>query len=176
MMNAPAIFSQPRYDITPGVELTLLKPYEAAQVGVMFASIDPWARYPFTAAQLTSFFAQVEPGAPRFAIRVDGNLEGGLIVRTNWFRGPYIHMLALAPGVQGRAIGSAVMGFIEKEARRAGERNLWVAASDFNEGAVRFYTRHGFTHVAVLPDLVRDGRTEILLRKQLTAAAGKSIL
>jgi diamine N-acetyltransferase len=175
MTNAPASFSASHYDVSPGVTLTLLKPFEAGQVGVLFASIDPWARYPYTAAQLTKFFAENEPGAPRFAIRVDGALEGGLIVRTNWFRGPYIHMLALAPGVQGRAIGSAVMDFIEREARRTAERNVWVAASDFNEGALRFYARHGFTRVAAIPGLVRDERTEILLRKQLTGSAQPAI-
>ena len=170
--SAFSAFSAPRFDVTPHIALTVLKPFEAAQAGVLCASMDPWARYPVTAAQLTSFFAQIEPGAPRFAIRVDGVLEGAVAVRSAWLYGPYIQTFALARGVQGRGVGTAVMAFIEREARRVDARNLWVAASDFNDGAHRFYARLGFQRIAELDALVRDDRTEVLLRKRLDKTAG----
>ena len=39
--------------------------------------------------------------------------------------------------------------------------------SDFNVKARTFYERHGFVVVAPLPGLVREDRTELLMRKQL---------
>ena len=59
------------------------------------------------------------------------------------------------------------MAFMEREARAAEERNLWVAASEINDGAIRFYERHGFVRVAALDGLAYDDRVEFLLRKRL---------
>jgi diamine N-acetyltransferase len=161
-------FVNEHYQVTPTLALTVLRPYEAGQIGVMLASMEPWARYPVTAAELTAFFSAIETNAPRFAIRVDGVLEGAIAVRANWFCGPYIQTFALSRNLQGRGIGSAVMGFVENQAITAGDRNLWVAASDFNTGAQRFYERHGYARVAEIDGLLRDNRTEILMRKPLS--------
>ena len=165
--NPTPPFTASHYDAAPGIGLALLKPFEAAQIGVMLASMDPWARYPVSAAKLTAFFKATEPGSPRFAIRVDGQLEGALAVKANWFCGPYIQIFGLAPMSQGRGVGSAILAFIERQARAAGDRNLWVAASDFNARALAFYERSGFARVAAIDGLLQDGQTEILLRKPL---------
>jgi diamine N-acetyltransferase len=164
-------FEAPPYPLTQHLMLDRIGPGEAAILGSMFASIDPWKRYPVSAEQMTAFFAHDEPGAYRFAIRADGALAGAIAVRAPWLWGPYIQSFALKPGTQGQGFGSAVIGFVETEARRAAHRNLWVAASDFNVDAHRFYARHGFQPVGEIPDLVRDGRAEILLRKRLIADA-----
>ena len=160
-------FGNEHYQLTPAVALTVLRPYEAGQIGVMLASMDPWARYPVSAAELTSFFSAVEINAPRFAIRVAGVLEGAIAVKTNWFCGPYIQTFALSRNLQNQGIGSHIMAFVETQARTAGDRNLWVAASDFNTSAQRFYERHGYARVAEIDGLLRNNRTEILMRKPL---------
>lgn len=167
--SVPVAFAGTRYALSPHVELSVLAPFEAAQAGVICAGMDPWARYRATPSELAAFLSQSESGAPRFAIRVNGRLEGAIVLRTNWLAGPYIQMLALAPNVQGQGIGALVMGFVESQARMAGARNLWVAASDFNEGALRFYERHGFVRVAEIDALLRNDRNEVLLRKKLFA-------
>lgn len=166
-INPPPAFSASTYHLGPELALRPLTPDEAALVGGIAASIDPWARYPMTAEHLGSFFAQVEPGAPRFGIDVAGTLVGAVGVRAEWFGGPYIQMFVLSPQHQGRGVGSRVLTAIEAEARRAHNRNLWVAASDFNTDAQRFYERHGFVRVATVPALLRDDRDEILFRKRL---------
>ena len=71
------------------------------------------------------------------------------------------------PRFQRRGLGRTVLDWIEGEVRAIKERNLWVAASEINSDALRFYERHGFAQTARLDDLVYDGRTEILLRKRL---------
>jgi diamine N-acetyltransferase len=163
----PAPFEGGRYDIAPGVSLALIEPSQAVELGTMFASIDPWARYPVSADQLAKFFAADEAANPRFAILQDGALVGAICVRLNWFRGPYIQTFALAPSVQGHGIGTAAIAWVEREARAGGDRNLWVAASGFNTSAQRFYARHGFAPVATIDGLLQDGIDEILMRKRL---------
>lgn len=161
-------FLKAHYHVSPAIELTVLAPFEAGQAGVLCASMDPWARYRTTAAELTGFFSRPEPGAPRFAIRLNGQFEGVLVLKSNWLAGPYIQTLAIARLVQGRGAGSQILAWIDAEARAAGNRNVWVAASDFNASALRFYERHGFQKVADIPGLLRDDRDEVLLRKRLT--------
>jgi diamine N-acetyltransferase len=160
-------FSARTYDLGPDLALRSITPDEATAIGAMAATMDPWARYPITAEQLGAFFARVRPDAPRFGIQVAGTLEGAFAICTDWFAGPYIQTFALAPRCQGRGIGSRVLAFIEGEARRTHQRNLWVAASDFNINAHRFYERHGFAHIAAVPALLRDDRDEFLFRKRL---------
>ncbi len=41
-------------------------------------------------------------------------------------------------------IGSAVLRFLEAEARRLGYRSVWLETRWANEGAVAFYRKHGF--------------------------------
>jgi diamine N-acetyltransferase len=166
-MNNGSAFNARIYDLGTDLALRPLTPDEATSIGAMAAAMDPWARYPITADHLADFFARVEPGAPRFGIQVAGTLVGVIAVRTEWFAGPYIQTFVLSPNCQGRGVGSRVLAFIEAEARRTNQRNLWVAASDFNIDAHRFYERHGFSRAATVPALLRDDRDEILFRKRL---------
>lgn len=152
------------------VQLTLVSPDDAVALGTMVARMEPWLSYPgITHDTLTAFLAEVEQGAPRFAIRHQGEIGGTMTIRTKWFRGPYIHLLALTPALQGRGIGSTLIAFVEAQARASNQRNLWVAATETNTGAVRFYERHGFVRTAAIDGLVADGITELLLRKRLVS-------
>jgi len=141
---------------------------DADRLGAAFAGIDPWATYGYAAETLAKFLAIQEPGAQRIGFIAGGKAIGAAVVRPGWLRGPYLQFFALLPEAQGHGMGSAFLSYMESEARAARERNLWVAASQINDGAIRLYERHGFTRIADLEDLAWDGRTEILFRKRLT--------
>lgn len=161
--------------LADGGETIALRPLDPPLVPALaaaFAAIEPWSVYPYPVSALATYLAGARPDAPVFAITVAGTVAGAAGLRLDWLRGPYIQFLGLLDDARGGGIGSVILSWIEAEARRSGARNLWVAASDFNAGALRFYTRHGFRPVADLPGLVRDDRTEVLLRKRLTSAAG----
>lgn len=140
---------------------------EASRLGAAFAMMDPWARYPYPAQGLATYFATAEPGAPRLALMAGDRVAGVVGLRINWLRGPYLQFLGILPEFQRHGAGGLVLGWLEHEAHTAGERNLWVCASDFNASGIRFYQRHGFRRVADFEGLVRDGLTEVLLRKRL---------
>ena len=94
-------------------------------------------------------------------------MVGAAVIRPGWLRGPYLQFLGVVPGFQRRGLGGALLAWMEREARAAKERILWVAASEINTDAIRLYERHGFTQTAKLDDLAWDGRAEILMRKRL---------
>jgi len=139
----------------------------AETLGAAFAAMDPWAAYPYRASAIARYLAGGTADAPVFAIKASGHVAGAVGLRVDWLLGPYIQFLGVLSEHHGKGIGCLVMEWVEREARRLSARNVWVAASDFNSGALRFYERHGFSRVADLPGLVRDDRTEVLLRKRL---------
>lgn len=136
-----------------------------------FAAIDPWAAYPYPPSGLEAYFSADEPNAPRFLLTVGGDPAGAVGLRLNWLRGPHVQFLGVLPGFQDDGLGAAMLEWIE--AQSSGQRNLWLTVSDFNNRARAFYERHGFAAVAPLPGLVRDDRTELLMRKRLVATEAR---
>lgn len=71
-------------------------------------------------------------------------------------------------GYQGLGIGEKLMKFAIDRARDIGAPFIWLGAWEQNEGAMRFYQRHGFevfsSHDFVMGD---DVQTDLLLRKYL---------
>jgi GNAT superfamily N-acetyltransferase len=137
----------------------------AASLAGRMATMDPWRRLDYEAAALRRYLATDSPALGRHEITVEGESAGVVAVRSPWLRGPYLELLAVLPEHQGRGIGAAVLRWAEADAAPA--RNLWVMVSAFNDGARRFYARHGFAEIGAVPGLVREGFDEILLRKML---------
>jgi GNAT superfamily N-acetyltransferase len=168
-----APFSAETYEIAPvdaGRPPVRLGPLAASEVPALaqaLASLEPWVRYAYPASAMVTYLAATEPGAPRFAVRCGEELAGVAGLRLSWLRGPYIQLLALLAPFQRRGIGGAFLDWAEAETRKAGQRNLWIAASEINADAIRLYERRGFAAVAQLDDLVCEGFAEILMRKRL---------
>ena len=140
---------------------------DAGPLAEAVSALEPWRTYAYPADKLAGYLARHEPGAPRFVLHHEGKLAGGMGLRLNWMRGPYVQFLAVLPPFQCQGLGSALLAWVEAQAHAGGERNLWIAASEINAHARRLYERLGFREVAKLDDLVCDGRAEILYRKRL---------
>jgi ribosomal protein S18 acetylase RimI-like enzyme len=159
-------FMAERYELGAAT-IVRLPASDAVKLGTALAAIDPWATHGYPPSRLAAYLADDEPNAPRFALKAGDEIAGGIGLRLNWLRGPYLQFLGILPAFQRRRLGRLVLDWIEQEARADNVRNVWVCASDFNEGAIAFYERTGFVRVANLEDLVSDGRAEVLLRKRL---------
>jgi diamine N-acetyltransferase len=98
---------------------------------------------------------------------VGGEVAAVAGVRLNWLRGPYVQFLGVVPSYQKRKLGSAFLAWLAHEAKRHGEHNVWVLASNFNAGALRFYAANGFEKTGEIADLVATGTSEVLMRRRL---------
>jgi ribosomal protein S18 acetylase RimI-like enzyme len=151
-------------------------PERAARQGRWIAEIEPWQGMGFSAAALGRFLgraaragevlvAEADTGAGTSARRA---ITGVLVLQPNVLLGSFVALLAVRPRAAGRGVGSLLVA--EAEARTfAARRWLYVSADADNLPALRFYRKLGFRRVAVLPDMVRAGRKEILLRKAAPA-------
>ena len=145
---------------------------EAEIVAVRLPEMDPWLRLGYHIEALRRYLTRESPSLTRWAITRDGAVTGVVAVRFPWLRGPYLELLAVLPEAQGGGLGAAVLGWLQGEA--APEGNLWVMVSAFNEGARRFYRRHGFVEIARVPDLVCPGHDEVLMRWVPGAIGGRA--
>jgi diamine N-acetyltransferase len=158
------LFEPSRYDLGTGLGLCPL--YDAVVAAGELVSIDPWERLGFDQGALERYLTRLDPCLYRYTIEHNGRSSGLICIRYPWLRGPYIELFAVFPKAQRKGIGGAVIDWVDKLALGR-EKNLWVAVSSFNEAARRFYEGKGFRYLADIPDLVRAGEAEILMRKLL---------
>jgi GNAT superfamily N-acetyltransferase len=162
--SASPAFPAPPIELT-SARLVALAPASCPGVAAKIAAIAPWSTMNYPADALARFLAAPDTGVSRYLIEVEGAEAGAISVRFPWLKGPYLELLVLLPPFQRRGLGASLMAWFEREALKLGARNLWVCASSFNDGALRFYGLHGFKPAATLPGLVADGFDEVLLRK-----------
>jgi diamine N-acetyltransferase len=160
----PSPFSARAIDLA-SARLVPLDPTSCLTLAEAIVAIPPWSVMGYPAEAMARFLTSSADGAYRYLVESEGKPAGAVSVRHPWLKGPYLELLALLPAFQGRGIGAEIMRWFEQEGLRAEARNLWVCASGFNERALNFYRRHGFTQAASLHGLVADSYTEILLRK-----------
>lgn len=80
--------------------------------------------------------------------------------------GGYLKLVAVLPGAQGVGAGAALLEAFEAEVARE-SRHAFLLVSDFNDGAQRFYERHGYARVGAIPGLVLPDVAEVIYWKRL---------
>jgi ribosomal protein S18 acetylase RimI-like enzyme len=140
-------------------------PVVARRQAAWIAGIEPWRGLGYRAAPLGRYLARAARAGEVWVARAAGRDPLGIVVVTDGFLlGGFIALLAVAPEASGKGTGQLLVAHVEARvfARR---RWLFVSCDADNRGALRFYRRQGFARVGRLPDLVRAGRIEVLLRK-----------
>jgi GNAT superfamily N-acetyltransferase len=110
------------------------------------------------------------------AARGDGLLveeRDGRVRGLAWFQrsgslglGGYLRLLAVVAEATGEGIGAALLAAYEAEVARE-SRHAFLLVSDFNDGAQRFYERHGYARAGVLQGIVLQDVGEVLYWKRL---------
>jgi ribosomal protein S18 acetylase RimI-like enzyme len=98
-----------------------------------------------------------------------GKEIGGFLIFTPepvFARGGYLRAIGVSPVMQGQGIGRKLMAFAEmKTAQKA--QNLYLCVSSFNRPAQAFYKSLGYDRIGKIPDLILEGKSEYVYRKQL---------
>jgi ribosomal-protein-alanine N-acetyltransferase len=149
---------------------------DGASVVRLLAESDPWKRLGYGDTDWKRLFHDqgipAGQGREGYVAEMSGQIAGIALLRQRFLLGAYLELLAIAPDVRGRGVGSILLGHVE--ALVFGQaKNLFVCVSDFNAGARRFYARHGYQEIGPIPDLLITGSSELLLRKTLGPACGK---
>jgi len=140
-------------------------PAVAREQARWIVGIEPWKGLGYRAPALGRYLARLARAGDVFIARSRGRVPGGIVVATDGFLlGGFIALLAVRPDASGQGLGGRLVAHVEARvfARR---RWLFVSCDADNRAALRFYRRQGFARVGRLPDLVRAGRVELLLRK-----------
>ena len=140
-------------------------PAVARRQAEWIVGIEPWKGLGYRASALGRWLARLaQAGDVWVALTADGEPAGVIVASDGFLLGGFIALLAVRPGVSGQGLGTALVARVEALAF-ARRRWLFVSCDAGNRAALRFYRRQGFARVGRLPDLVRAGRVELLLRK-----------
>ncbi|MDQ2717060.1 MAG: GNAT family N-acetyltransferase [Chloroflexota bacterium] len=136
-----------REDERPTIQAVTLAAYEE------YAAVLPRPLWEGYRQQLLLTLDEEEP-VERIVAESEGSIVGsvllypsqaqaysGVEVGIGW---PEVRLLAVAPGVRGQGVGSALMDECERRARRAGATMLGLHTTDMMREAVRLYERRGF--------------------------------
>lgn len=130
------------------------------------ADIEPWKSLGYRTVPLGRYLARQARAGDVWVAWAGGRKKLlGVVVATDGFLlGGFIALLAVRPEASGQGLGQRLVAHAETRAF-ARRRWLFVSCDAANRAALRFYRRQGFTRVGRMPDLVRAGRVELLLRK-----------
>lgn len=150
------------------------RPAEARELGALARLVAEHAlfgRYGIEPASLErALAAGIGAGDLVLAAESDARLQGFAwwAPRGAFARSPYLRLLVVAHDAVGRGTGSALMDAFE-QAAFATAADAFALVTHDNAAALRFYRRRGYAEVGRLPDYVRPGITEVVLRKRRPA-------
>jgi len=165
MKRKKSAFPRKKFALT-GCTLLPVARADALPIARRICAIEPWSKIRYQPAKLAGHLLRRDPSFRRYKIIVEGKIAGLVTVRFPWLHGAYLDLLAIFPGHQRKKIGKEIIGWMADETVPH-YKNLWALVSDFNDGARRFYKKQGFKEIAMIPDLVKPGFNEILIRKIL---------
>ena len=142
-------------------------PAVARAQGSWIAALEPWRGLGYRADALGRYLARKAATGNAWVARAAGKgpplaiavVDDGVLL------GGFIALLAVRPESSGQGLGRALVEHVAAQTF-ASRRWLYVSCDGNNAAALRFYRKLGFSRVGRLPDLVCQGRTEILLRKR----------
>jgi ribosomal-protein-alanine N-acetyltransferase len=104
-----------------------------------------------------------------FVLRKHKLIAGFFIIQPQGSFKGYIQTIALAEPYRGQGYGTRILQFCQNRILEYSP-NIFICVSSFNQRALGLYTRFGFEKVGELKDFIKNGFTELLLRKTVGPA------
>jgi ribosomal-protein-alanine N-acetyltransferase len=139
------------------------------QCARMMAETDPWVKLGIDYEKCLVAFEG--PCKEIYELKVDGVLVGFVILQIcGSFKG-YIQTICIKKNYRGRGLGTRILQFCEERILKISP-NIFICVSSFNTNALRLYQSYGFKLVGELENFVKEGYSELLLRKTVGAIGG----
>jgi [ribosomal protein S18]-alanine N-acetyltransferase len=139
------------------------------QCARMMAGTDPWVKLGIDYEKCLVAFEG--PCKEIYGVHVNDELAGFAILQIcGSFKG-YIQTICIKHNYRGQRLGTRILHFCEERILKISP-NIFICVSSFNTGALRLYQSFGFKLVGELENFVKEGYSELLLRKTVGAING----
>lgn len=139
---------------------------------LMMAASDPWITLGMNYEQCLVAF---DGPCKEIYVAVYKNKIAGFVILQvcGSFKG-YIQTIFVSEDFRGRGLGKKILQFCERRILQISP-NIFICVSGFNKGAIRLYEQFGFKLVGELTDFIKEGFTELLLRKSVSPIIGYKV-
>jgi [ribosomal protein S18]-alanine N-acetyltransferase len=155
------------------LKITITTDPEKFQVCARIMSeTDPWITLEMDYEQCLKAF---EGSCKDICIAESGNEIAGFVIVQNCgtFSG-YIQTICVSEKQRGKGIGTTLLEFCEKRILTYSP-NIFICVSSFNTEAAKLYYSFGFRLIGQLDNFVKEGFTELLLRKTVGPRVGYQV-
>jgi ribosomal-protein-alanine N-acetyltransferase len=135
----------------------------------MMAGTDPWVKLGIDYNQCLKAFEGEYKEV--YAVKYRDDLAGFVILQVCGTFSGYIQSICISEEYRGMGIGTTVIGFCEKRILEFSP-NIFICVSAFNNGAEKLYYKLGYKLVGELESFLKEGFTELLLRKTVGPRLG----
>jgi ribosomal protein S18 acetylase RimI-like enzyme len=133
-----------------------------AVCALMMTKTDPWIRLEMNYDQCLKAF----DGSSKeiYIILLENEIAGFVILQMEGTFKGYIQTICIDEDYRGKGFGKKLLEFCEERILKVSP-NIFICVSSFNKGAIKLYYDFGFKLIGELEDFVKEGFTELLLRK-----------
>jgi ribosomal-protein-alanine N-acetyltransferase len=150
------------------IEITK-NPKDFEVCALMMAETDPWITLDMNFNQCLKAF---EGNCKEiFVLRIENSIAGFVILQVCGTFSGYIQTICISEKYRGKGFGTKLLRFCEARILKFSP-NVFICVSSFNKGAIKLYYEFGFKLVGELDNFVKEGLTELLLRKTVGPRAG----
>lgn len=135
----------------------------------MMSKTDPWITLEMNYDQCLKAFEGDYKEI--YVIEAENVIAGFVIIQTAGTFSGYIQTICIDEGYRGKGFGKKLLRYCEERILRFSP-NVFICVSSFNKGAIKLYYEFGFKLIGELDNFVKDGFTELLLRKTVGPRVG----
>ncbi len=108
-----------------------------------------------------------------YLIENENDIAGFVIIQICGTFSGYIQTICIGEAFRSRGYGKKLLQFCEERILKISP-NVFICVSSFNKGAIKLYYEFDFKLVGELENFVKEGFTELLLRKTVGPRVGYS--
>ena len=137
-------------------------PYIITVCALMMAKSEPWITLEMNYDQCLKAFEGLSKEI--YVLENEKGIAGFVIIQTGGTFKGYIQTICISEAYRSKGFGKKLLQFCEERILKISP-NIFICVSSFNNGAIKLYYEFGFKLIGELDNFVKEGFTELLMRK-----------